>query len=136
MIASWFGCGRRPDKHNGKSDGYAAASVRSTAAPQANTGHLLTIKVGEELPEQAQWHPLATAQPKELTALERPQAPSLPPRENVQVQGTHTRRTHPQAALLFAEALPLPTCACRSQISPGRVRHRDARACAQLSAIL
>jgi len=39
----------------GKSDGYAAASVRSAAAPQANTGSLLTVKAGEELPEQAQW---------------------------------------------------------------------------------
>ena len=31
MIASWFGCGRRPDNHNGKSDGYAVASIRSAA---------------------------------------------------------------------------------------------------------
>ena len=31
MIASWFGCGRRSDNHNGKSDGYAAASIRSAA---------------------------------------------------------------------------------------------------------
>ena len=29
MIASWFGCGRRPDRHDGKFDGYDTASVRS-----------------------------------------------------------------------------------------------------------
>ena len=34
----------------GKSDGYDAPSVRSTAAPQANTGRLLTTKAGQELP--------------------------------------------------------------------------------------
>ena len=31
MIASWFGCGRRPGSHNGKFDGYTAASVRPAA---------------------------------------------------------------------------------------------------------
>ena len=31
MIASWFGCGRPPNNHNGKSDRYAAASIRSAA---------------------------------------------------------------------------------------------------------
>ena len=31
MIVSRFGCGRPPDNHNGKSDRYAAASIRSAA---------------------------------------------------------------------------------------------------------
>ena len=31
MIASWFGCGRRPDNHNGKPGEYAAASIKSAA---------------------------------------------------------------------------------------------------------
>ena len=31
MIASWFGCGRPPDSHNEKFDGYATASIRSAA---------------------------------------------------------------------------------------------------------
>ena len=59
--------------------------------------------------------------PQEPTALERPQAPRLPPRENAQVQGTQTQRA--QAALSLAETPQLPTCTGRQRggVSAARV---------------
>ena len=59
--------------------------------------------------------------PQEPTALERPQAPSLPPRESAQVQGTQEQRA--QAALPLAETPQLPTCTGRQRggVSAARV---------------
>ena len=77
----------------GKSDGYDAASVRSAAR---NSRLTAAAKPGPAT------IPNHSPQTQAQTVLERPRAPSLPPRENAQVQGTHTPRAQAEPALLLA----------------------------------
>ena len=66
--------------------------------------------------------------PQEPTALERPQASSLPPRENAQVQGTQTQRAQAEQlqTLIKQEIERLKEAGQRRRLWPGASEDRTA----------